>query len=207
MEMRSALALSLVVAFSPVLSGCVVVAAGGAVAGVSAARQERTVGNAVDDVRMKTEIQSKLIGQSADNFVNVSITVIEGRVLLTGRVITPEVRLDATRAAWNVQGVRKVDNDIEVTDETGWFDRPKDIWIRTTLAANLLTDPDIKDINYTIDCVNGVVYLMGVGQDRAEVERVVAHAREVSGVHRVVNYVVLKNDPARYGMGASMQRS
>ncbi len=201
------IALGFALILAPVLSGCVAVVAGGAIAGVSAARQERSIGNAIDDVRIKTEIASKLEGQSANNFLNVSITVVEGRVLLTGRVIEPDTRLDATRGAWSIEGVKKVDNDIEVTDETGWLDRPNDFLIRTTLAGELLTDTDIKDVNYTIDCVNGVVYLMGVGQDKEEVNRVVAHARSVSGVRRVENYVMLKNDPMRYGLGASAERS
>ena len=208
MTSRSTLiALTVVISLAPVLSGCIWVAAGGAVAGVSAARQERSIGNAVDDVRIKSEIESKLVSQEPSHFVNVSVTVIEGRVLLTGRVEEPDTRLDATRVAWGVDGIKKVDNDIEVTDEKGWFDRPNDILIRTTLAATLLTDPDIKDVNYTIDCVNGVVYLMGVGQDREEVERVIAHARNASGVKKVENYVVLKNDPLRNGSGAASDRS
>jgi osmotically-inducible protein OsmY len=201
------IALALVLAFAPALSGCIWVAAGGAVAGVSAARQERSIGNAVDDIRIKSEIETKLVSDAPSHFVNVSVTVIEGRVLLTGRVEEPDTRLDATRLAWGADGVKKVDNDIEVTDDTGWFDRPNDFLIRTTLAANLLTDPDVKDVNYTIDCVNGVVYLMGVGQDSVEVERVIAHARGVSGVVRVENYVVLKNDPLRDEAGAASQRS
>ncbi len=201
------LALGFVFLLAPAISGCALMVAGGAVAGVSAARQERTIGNAVDDMRIKSAIVSQLESQSANSFLNVSVTVIEGRVLLTGRVEKPETRLDATRAAWNVDGVKKVDNDIEVTDDTGWFDRPNDILIRTTLAGQLLTDPDIKDVNYTIDCVNGVVYLMGVGQDKEEVDRVVAHARAVSGVHKVENYVVLKNDPMRYGEGTDEHHS
>jgi osmotically-inducible protein OsmY len=203
----ASIAVGFVLVLALALSGCVWVAAGGVVAGVSAARQERTIGNAVDDVRIKSQIEAKLEEQSASNFLNVSVTVVEGRVLLTGRVEKPDMRLDATRGAWNVEGVKKVDNDIEVTDETGWLDRPNDFLIRTTLAGELLTDPHIEDVNYTIDCVNGIVYLMGVGQDKEEVERVVAHARSVSGVKRVENYVVLKNDPLRYGLGASAERS
>jgi len=202
---RPLIVLALVIA--PALSGCVWVAAGVGVAGVSAARQEHGFGNAIDDVWIKTQIESGLVNQSASNFVNVSVTVVEGRVLLTGRVEEPETRLDATRAAWQVAGVKQVDNDIEVTDEAGWASRPNDFLIRTTLAAELLTDGDIRDVNYTIDCVNGVVYLMGVGQDRDEVERVIAHARGVSGVRRVENYVVLKNDPMRMGGKDSSQGS
>lgn len=183
---------------APAVSGCVAAAATGMVAGVSAARQERTVGAAIDDIRIKTAVTSALSGQAASNFVNVSTTVVEGRVLMTGRVDDPEARLQATRLAWGVDGVRRVDNEIEVTESFGWLDRPKDIFIRTEIAADLLTDRSIRDVNYTIDVVNGVVYVMGVGQSQAEVDRVIARAARFRGVRRVENYVVLKDDPIRY---------
>jgi osmotically-inducible protein OsmY len=193
------IALTVLVA-APLVSGCVVLAATGLVAGVSAVRQERTVGDAIDDVRMKTEIQRQLGLKSGSNYLNVSTTVVEGRVLMTGRVADPQVRLDATRTAWTIQGVKKVDNEIEVTDQTGWLDRPKDIYIRSEIAADLLTDSSIKDVNYTIDVVNGVVYLTGVAQNQAELDRVIARANRFQGVKRVESYVVLKDDPARlYG--------
>lgn len=192
------LAPCLALLLAPALSGCVWLAATGVVAGVSAARQERTLGNAVDDVRIKSAVQTGLVKQSASNFFNVSITVVEGRVLLTGRVEKAESRLEATRVAWSVEGVKKVDNEIEVTNDLGWLDRPRDIYIRAEIAADILADKSIKDVNYTIDVVNGVVYLTGIGQDKAEVERVIAHANRFAGVKRVENYVVLKDDPARY---------
>jgi len=187
---------------APSLSGCVWIAAGGAVAGVTAVRQERSVGNAIDDVRIKSTLESRLAGHSAGLFIHVSGTVVEGRVLLTGTVEEPAARLDASRIAWSVEGVRKVDNDIQVTDATGWYNRPQDLWIATELRATILGDMNIKDVNYTIDVLNGVVYLTGVAQDQAELDRVVAHAKKTSGVARVESYVVLKTDPIRYGYGA-----
>ena len=193
-------------AFIPLLSGCVWVAATGAVAGVSAARQERTIGNAIDDVRIKTTLDGKLAKDSPGLYLSVSTTVVEGRVLLAGRVSKPEDRLNATRVAWSVEGVRKVDNDIEVSDFFGWLDGPADFIMRTQLAATLLADESIKDVNYTTDVVHGVVYLMGVAQDKNELERVVAHAEKVNGVKRVENYVVLKSDPIRYGFSAQSQQ-
>jgi osmotically-inducible protein OsmY len=194
-------------ALVPFLSGCVYLVATGVVAGVSAARQERTIGNAVDDLRIKADLSRKLTDDSASHLVNVSSTVHEGRVLLTGRVTSPEARLDATRVAWSIEGVRKVDNDIAVTEDGEWLNRPMDIYIRTKLSADLLADFEIRDVNYTIDVVNGVVYLTGVGQDQAEIDRAIAHARDIPQVKRVENYVVLKTDPIRYGMAAASVRS
>lgn len=202
MMLRKSSVAVLCLCVAPLLSGCVWVAATGAVVGVSAARQERTIGNAVDDKRIQTALNGRLFGQSAGLFLRVSTTVIEGRVLLAGRVDSPETRLEATRVAWSVEGVRKVDNDIEVTDSSGWLDGPSDLIMQTQLAATLLSDKSIKDINYTTDVVHGVIYLMGVAQDQGEINRVLAHAQKVNGARRVENYVVLKSDPIRYGFAA-----
>ena len=95
--------------------------------------------------------------------------------------------------------MHKVDNDIEVSDMSGWLDGPADFIMRTQLATILLADKSIKDVNYTTDVVHGVVYLMGVAQNRDELDRVVDHAQKLNGVKRVENYVVLKDDPVRNG--------
>jgi osmotically-inducible protein OsmY len=192
-------------AFIPLLSGCVAIAAAGAVAGISAARQERTIGDAITDTAIKTSLETRLAREAPGLYVRVRTTIVEGRVLLAGRVDKPETRLEATRIAWSVDGVKKVDNDIEVSDFSGWLDGPSDLYMRTELATILLADKSIKDVNYTTDVVHGVVYLMGVGQNQGEIDRVVAHAQKLNGVKRVENYVVLKDDPIRYDFGSSTQ--
>lgn len=186
----------LVVLAAPALSGCVAAAAVGTVAGVQTLRQERPVGVALDDRAIKTTLDAKLRQTSGLRF-GIATTVVEGRVLLVGRVSQPEERLEATRIAWTIHGVVKVDNDIEVTDSSGWLDRPQDFIMRQALVAKLVADRSIKGVNYTTDVVHGVVYLMGVGQDQDEVDRVVAHANSLNNVKRVENYVVLKDDPLR----------
>ena len=185
-----------VVLASPLLSGCVLLAGGAAVAGFQTARQERTIGDALDDRAIKTELDAKLRQTSGLRF-GVATTVVEGRVLLAGRVSAPEARLDATRIAWTITGVVKVDNDLEVAETAGWLDRPQDFIMRQALVAKILGDSAIREVNYTTDVVHGIVYLMGVGQNQEEVDRVVAHANSLRNVKRVENYVVLKDDPVR----------
>jgi osmotically-inducible protein OsmY len=186
----------LVVVVGPALSGCIAAAAVGTVAAVQTVRQERTVGNALDDRAIKTTLDGKLRQAPGLRF-GVATTVVEGRVLLAGHVTKPEERLEASRVAWTIHGVVKVDNDLEVTDSWGWLDRPQDFIMRQALVAKLATDGSIKSVNYTTDVVHGVVYLMGVAQDQEEVDRVVAHANSLNNVRRVENYVVLKDDPIR----------
>ena len=52
-------------------------------------------------------------------------------------------------------------------------------------------DRDIQSVNYTIDTVQGMVYLMGVAQNQAELNRVVERARTIPDVKQVVSYVKL----------------
>jgi osmotically-inducible protein OsmY len=50
-------------------------------------------------------------------------------------------------------------------------------------------------INYVIETVNGTVYLIGVAQDRVELNRVIAHANKTKFVRRVISHVRLKSSP------------
>ncbi len=64
--------------------------------------------------------------------------------------------------------------------------------IAAELRARLLADGAIASINYSIETVNGSVYLIGVAQDPAELDRALTHARNIAYVRRVLNYMRLK---------------
>ena len=70
---------------------------------------------------------------------------------------------------------------------------PRDAWITAQLSATLLFDKEVSSINYSLETVDGIIYLMGIARSREELERVVAHAKEVSYVRRVVSYVRVVN--------------
>ncbi|MBI1211503.1 MAG: BON domain-containing protein [Alphaproteobacteria bacterium] len=181
----------LAVALAPLfLSACV---------GISLDPEERSFSSAVDDFDTRTELNAKLLAEDPRIYTNVSTSVIEGRVHLSGTVLTDEQRRRVTQLAWSTAGVTEVVNDIEVTDETsGIVATARDRWINTKIRARILADTSIHDVNYTIDTQNRVVFIMGIAQDRGELDRVLDHARAIDGVERVVNYVVLKDDPRRF---------
>ena len=123
--------------------------------------------------------------------------MVEGRVLLKGSVPTHEDREHAGWVAGQAERVHEVINELQVTGEGGILNYAKDRWISGLLEAKLLLDLDILSVNYNISTVNGTVYLLGIGQDENELEQVKAHARSVGGVKRVVNHVIMKDDPRR----------
>ncbi len=87
---------------------------------------------------------------------------------------------------------------VDAKGATGTFAR--DNWIATQLKTQLLFDKNVYSINYTIETVRGVVYVMGIAQDAHERDLVLQHSRNIEKVRRVVSYVLLKDDPRRQGL-------
>ena len=180
-----------------VLSGCAGALVGGAAAIGVAAAQERSVGSAIDDVTIEFKIKDNFLDKSDKLFARVSVDAVEGRVLLSGTVETPDDRVDIARLTWQVDGVKEVFNEVEVGDRGGLVDYFKDVRIANELRLKLLTDKTISAVNYSVETVNGIIFLMGIGQDQAELERVTGHASNIKGVVRVVSFVLLKDDARR----------
>jgi len=180
---------SLLIVCAFVLGGCAAGAVGlGATAGV-AASQEGGLKRAVSDAQIQLTINDLWIRSDFELVSRLDLTVNQGRVLITGVVDNPQQRVEAVRLAWQPKGVKQVINEIQVAEENKVFDMARDTWISSRLRAAIAWDRDIQSINYTIDTVRGVVYLMGAAQNQQELDRVIEVARSISGVKRVVSYV------------------
>jgi osmotically-inducible protein OsmY len=181
MSIRSAAGCFAVLLLLVLASGCTPVGlAVGTAAGVGvASAQDRGLGGVVEDTRIRAEINERWAQADEVLWREVSLQVQEGRVLLTGTVPDQDMRLEAVRLAWQVQGVKEVINEIEVVDSEGLDGYALDTWISTQLKTKLLLDEQIYSLNYSVETVNRSVYLMGFARDQAELERVVQHARYV----------------------------
>ena len=179
------------------VSGCAPVAITAGTAAASAATEERGVEGMVSDTAIRTEINARWFGHDVDMFVAVQLEVVEGRVLLAGQVEKPEHRVDAVRLAWKVDGVKEVINEIRIAKGRDIEDYSRDGWITAQLRAKILFDKEVASINYSIDCVGRVVYLMGIARSKAEHERVKAHARDIPYVKRVISHAIFKGDKRR----------
>jgi osmotically-inducible protein OsmY len=177
------------------LTGCTpigIVVGGAAAAGVVAA-EERSVSDAVKDSGIKISITEGLLSESEALFVDVTTNTVEGRVMVTGQVKTTAQRERVSEIIWSIDGVKEVLNELQIGDQGSFTSSTEDTWISTKLKARLLQDVTIKHVNYSVDTVNRVVYLMGIAQDVSELERVYLHARDISGVRKIINHVVMKD--------------
>lgn len=162
----------------------------GAVTGTgTAAIQERGIKGAATDLRIQTQINDLWWRYDVDAFAKLDMTINQGRVLLTGVVQDPEHRVEAVRLAWQPKGVEQVINEIRVAESKGVTGFAKDSWISAQLRTKITFDEEVSSINYSIDTVQGVVYLLGIAKHREELNRVIETARTIAGVSKVVSYV------------------
>ena len=169
-------------------------AGAGATVGIAAAR-EGGITSATNDVRLKALISDKWFRYDLNTFAKLNLTVDQGRVLITGVVQDPEDRVEAVRLAWQVDGVTQVINEIRVADSEGVQGYVRDTWITTRLRTALTFDGGVQSINYSIITVQGTVYLMGIAQNRAELDRVIEVARTIPHVKQVISYVKQVGEP------------
>ena len=195
MTLRSSLLL--LVLSASVLNACTPLGmVTGAAAGVgTAASKEGGIGGAVTDASIKGKINEAWFQYNISTFSKLSTTVNQGRVLLTGVVQNPEDRVEAVRLVWQVQGVKQVMNEIRVADSEGMPGFVRDTWITTRLRTALTFERNIQSLNYSIDTVQGVVYLMGVAMRHDELNRVMEIARTIPNVKQVVSYVKMVGEP------------
>lgn len=165
----------------------------GASVGIAAA-QEGGLSRATNDLKIQVEINDLWFKHDVDMFRKLDMTVQQGRVLLTGVVQNPEHRVEAVRLAWQPDGVDQVINEIQVADSEGIKGFAQDAWISGRLRAAITFDKNVQSINYTIDTVSGVIYLMGVAQSQAELDRVIEIARTINNVKQVVSYVKIAGE-------------
>jgi osmotically-inducible protein OsmY len=182
-----------------ITSSCVETAVLGSVATVgTVAAQERTAGQAVDDTAIFWKIKQLFLKENAQDLLSgVSIEVIEGRVHLTGSVNSTETRIDAVRLAWKPEGVKEVINEISINNEKTLTGIVQSKWIKGQIASKILLEKGVRSVNYSIEVVDGIVYLMGIAQDPNELNKVTTIASRVKGVKKVVSHVVMKGDMNR----------
>lgn len=182
---------------SLLISGCgpVGMATGaGAVVGMTATK-EGGLKAGVSDLSIKAQINDLWFKHDTTMFSKLSMTVDQGRVLLTGVVQNPEHRVEAVRLAWQPKGVKQVINEIRVGESSGFKTFARDEWISAELRTRLIANKGVQSANYSIEVVQGTVYLMGVAQYQPELDRVIRIASAVKGVKEVVSYVKLAGEP------------
>ena len=180
---------------SIILSGCVGVSSHGIFGtGVSIALDPRTVGTQIDDSIMKKNLTGKMVIKDKKYLISVKSKVLDGRIFLTGKVDNPEEKLQLTKLAWEIKGVRSVRNDIKIKEEFNFKRSSKDILITSQLRTALIFNKNVKATNYQIDTYKKKIYVYGIALTSEEKDLVISEAKEILDVKDVIASIILVED-------------
>ena len=178
-----------------ILSGCVGVSSQGIFGtGVSIALDPRTVGTQIDDSIMQKNLTGKMVIKDKKYLLSVKSKVLDGRIFLTGKVDNPEEKLQLTKLAWEIKGVRSVRNDIKIKEEFNFKRSAKDILITSQLRTAIIFNKNIKATNYQIDTYKKKIYVYGISLSSEEKDLVISEAKEILDVEDVIASIILVED-------------
>ena len=176
------------------LTSCIETAVGLGTAAVAASTTEKGFSTSVSDTMIEAKLTDKFIKNDASLVKGVQSSVSNGAVLMTGKLDTQDQKILATRLAWEIKGVKEVINEIQIVSNKSLKTTARDLAASAQLRAALIGDQEISSLNYSIDVVNGIVYLSGVAANEKERERVITHAQALRFAKKVVNYIILSTD-------------
>ena len=168
-----------------------ILATGGGTAMV-VAEGDRSIGTVVDDATVKINIAAKFLNAGNNLFVDINTTVLEGRVLLTGLVDNQELRIEAVRLVWEIEGVREVVNEIEIGSREGIKDYAKDLWINTQARGVAAKTIGLRVVAYNFETINGKIYIAGITTKPDQLNMLIESLKTIKGVTEIVNYVIVK---------------
>lgn len=168
------------------LQGCAAAVVAGGATAVTSANDRRTLGAQIDDKNVVLKAKRALSDDAATaEGSNINVTSYNGVLLLTGQTASEAIRQKAQALVGNIDGVRDVQNQIRLGNNTAMTTRTRDSWISTKVKTQLLADEQVSGLNIKVITENAEVFLMGLVTEQ-EAAKAVEIVRHVDGVSRVV---------------------
>ena len=164
--------------------------------GVDITFDPRTIGMQIDDTIMQKNLVARLALTEKKYFL-LQVEVIDGRIFLTGKVNEPEEKIKITKLAWETKGVRSVKNAIKIKGNSSFKRTAKDILITSQLRSALIFNKKTKARNYTLETIDGKVYIFGIAMDKQEKKEVIDEANKIYDVQEVVPSIYLVSELSR----------
>ena len=185
----------LIVLIGIIFSGCVGFSSKGLFGtGVSVAFDPRSVGTQIDDSIMQKSLTARIFLKDKKYVLSIKTKVLDGRIFMTGKVDTPEEKLQLTKLAWETDGVRSVRNDIKIKEDFDFKISAKDVLITSQLRTAIILNKNIKATNYQIDTYKKKIYIYGIAMTSEEKDLVISEAEEILDVEKVIASIILVED-------------
>ncbi|MDH3636947.1 MAG: BON domain-containing protein [Gammaproteobacteria bacterium] len=176
----------LIVLTAVTFTGCVAAAVGVGVTSVDITYDRRTAGSYVDDGAIETKARYYILtNEELRGDTHLSVTSMNGIVLLTGEAPTAELRDNVISHVRSIEGVRQVVNEVTTAGKTAMLSRTNDTWLTAKVKTNLYAETGFDANRVKVVTERGNVYLMGL-VTRSEAQAATETARQVGGIVRIV---------------------
>jgi len=165
--------------------------------GVDITFDPRTIGMQIDDAIMQKNLTARLALTNKKYFLTIKSEVIDGRIFLSGKVLSPEEKIKITKLAWETKGVRSVKNAISIKGQTNFKSTAKDILITSQLKAALIINKKTLARNYTLETINQNIYIFGIALDEDEKKVVIDEANKIYDVKEIIPSIYLVSELSR----------
>ena len=163
-------------------------------ASIGSATKEKGIGTSINDTLMHTKISNMIFKFNPDIIGKTKVFVNDGSVLITGKVKTPDDKLELTKITWKIQGVKQVNNETQITDISNIKNIARDIASITEIRTRILTDKRINSLNFSVDVINDKAYIVGIAESKEEMKLVKDQASSARFIKEVFNYIIVTND-------------
>lgn len=171
---------------SILISGCAPVLVGGAaITSATVMTDRRSTGSIVDDEVLEKRVRYEIGEVIGHDKHHIAVTSYEGKILLTGEVLTSKDKNRAQEIATQSVGVNAVINELAVMDPSSVTTLLSDSMLATKVRSAIISTEHISLNQMKVTVQRGIVYLMGiVTPEEAKLASTVA--AKVNGVQQVV---------------------
>ena len=179
--------LSLKSCAAPVIGGM------GAIA-LSSSAQEKGLGTSINDKVIYVKLRNAIYDWDPSVSQKISISVNSGSILITGTLNNIEKRIELTKVIWEVNGVKEVNNEVQISETNNLKNIAKDLASLGEIKARLMASKQLNSLNFSIDVVNNIAYISGIASSEEEISLVTQIAQEARFIKEVQNFVKVNKD-------------
>ncbi|WP_455376342.1 BON domain-containing protein [Kaarinaea lacus] len=173
-------------------AGLIVGAAGGAALAIHDRRDTETI---LKDEKIESIATDKIYSDAKlKTKIHTNITSYNQVVLVTGEVLTSDLRDHAIELIQQTPNIKRIHNELVVADLTSFSSRSADSIITSKVKAKMIGAKGLDATRVKVVTENGKVFLMGLVTDK-EAEIAVDIARNVDKVKQVVKIFEIIPEP------------
>ena len=175
----------------------IVVSTAGSLVG-NATTSTRGFSGTIEDTYLMSKIVSKITLMKLSNFSNITVSVNNGNVLLAGNIENQEKRLELIKKVWWIDGDKEVYNEIEIGPQISFSEKTEDFIFEAKIKNRLLFESGIYSNNYSLNVVNGNVYVIGISSDIEEKTKIENFLNNMNDIKKLILLVDIQKKLQRW---------